>query len=47
MQLSRFRELLRIARAWDNFNFDEYRKFLEAKAVWKKKKEEQRQMQLN
>ena len=46
-QPSRFRELLKIARAWDNFNFKEYRKYLVAKAEWKKKKEEQRQAILN
>lgn len=44
---SRFRELLTIARSWDNFNFQEYRKYLVAKAEWKKKKEEQRLAMLN
>jgi hypothetical protein len=46
-QPSRFRELLEIARSWDNFNFKEYREYLVAKAKWKKKKEEQRLMLLN
>lgn len=30
----RFIELLTIARAWDNFNFKEYRKYLDAKTRW-------------
>ena len=34
---SRFRELLSIARSWNNFDFKLFRKYLDAKSKWRVK----------